>query len=405
MRMLATASRPRALNRQLAGWGLAYAFAVTMLGTTLPTPLYPLYEKRLGFSGLIVTVVFATYAIGVIVALMLLGQQSDRIGRRPVLLVALVFAASSSVVFLVAQSLAALLVGRLLSGFSAGIFTGTATAALVDLAPASRRGRATLIATVANIGGLGLGPLLAGALAQLAPDPLRLPYMVHLALLIPAAAVIWLMPEPVDVSAGAGGLQLRVQRLSVPREMRATFARGAAASFAGFAVMGLFTAVAPAFLAELLGLPSHLLAGAVVFVVFASSCGGQLALEVVAPGTGLPAGCVGMIAGAGLIAGGIGAGSLALLICGAAIGGFGIGLSFRAGLASINRESPSDRRGEVASSFFVIAYLALAIPIIGVGAASQAFSLRTAGLVFSAFVAALSLAVLASLTMRRDASF
>jgi MFS family permease len=187
--------------------------------------------------------------------------------------------------------------------------------------------------------------------------------------------------------------------------MRATFVRGATASFAGFAVMGLFTAVAPSFLAELLGLPSHVLAGAVVFVVFASSCGGQLALELIAPERGLPAGCVGMAAGAGLIAGGIGASSLALLICGAAVGGFGIGLSFRAGLAAINRESPDDRRGEVASSFFVIAYLALAIPIIGIGAASQAASLRSAGLVFSGFVAALALAVLASLTMRRDASF
>ena len=168
--------------------------------------------------------------------------------------------------------------------------------------------------------------------------------------------------------------------------------------------MGLFTAVAPAFLAELLGLPSHVLAGAVVFVVFASSCAGPVALEAIAPATGLPLGCVGMIAGAGLIAGGIGASSPALLICGAAVGGFGIGLSFRAGLAAINSEAPSDQRGEVASSFFLIAYLALAVPIIGVGAASQAFGLRTAGLVFSGFVAALALAVLLSLTMRRDAS-
>jgi MFS family permease len=404
MGIVATATRSRRLGRAAATWGLAYAFATTMLGTTLPTPLYPLYEKRMGFSGLIVTVVFATYAVGVIAALLFLGQQSDRIGRRPVLFAGLGFAAASSVVFLLARALPALLVGRLLSGFSAGIFTGTATAGLVDLATSETRARATLIATVANIGGLGLGPLLAGALAQLAPDPLRLPYIVHLALLVPAALVIRLMPEPVDVSSGQG-VRLQLQRLGVPREMRATFVRGAAASFAGFAVMGLFTAVAPAFLAELLKLPSHVLAGAVVFVVFASSCAGQLALEAAASDTGLAAGCVGMIAGAGLIAGGVGASSLALLICGAAIGGFGIGMSFRAGLAAINRESPSDRRGEVASSFFVIAYLALAIPIIGVGAASEAFSLRTAGLVFSGFVAALAAAVLASLTMRRGGSF
>jgi MFS family permease len=399
MPMLATASRSRQLSPQLATAGLAYAFAATMLGTTLPTPLYPLYEKQMGFSGLIVTVVFATYAVGVIAALLLLGQQSDRIGRRPVLFAGLGFAASSSVVFLLAHALPALLVGRLLSGFSAGIFTGTATAALVDLARSELRARATLIATVANIGGLGLGSLLAGALAQLAPDPLRLPYIAHLALLVPAALAIWLMPEPVERDQHA--IRLHVQRLAVPRGMRGTFVRGAAASFAGFAVMGLFTAVAPAFLDELLKLSSHVLAGAVVFVVFAASTLGQVGLEAVAPQKGLAAGCAVMIAGAGLIAGGIEASSLALLICGAAVGGFGIGLSFRAGLAAINGESPSDRRSEVASSFFVVAYLALAVPIIGVGAASQAFGLRSAGLVFSAGVAALALAVLLSLTMRR----
>jgi len=144
----------------------AYAFAVTMAGTTLPTPLYPLYRERFGFSELMITVIFATYAAGVIVALVLVGRLSDEIGRRPVLLPALALSALSAVAFLLAQGLVPLLVGRVLSGFSAGIFTGTATATLVDIAPPRRRGRGTLVATAANMGGLGCGPLLAGLLAQ-----------------------------------------------------------------------------------------------------------------------------------------------------------------------------------------------------------------------------------------------
>src|SRR5205807_4344559 len=123
--------RTRQLGRSPAFALTAYAFAVTMLGTTLPTPLYPLYRVRFGFSELMITVIFAIYASGVIVALVLVGRLSDEIGRRPVLLPGLAFSALSAVVFLLAQGLVPLLVGRVLSGFSAGTFTGTATATLV----------------------------------------------------------------------------------------------------------------------------------------------------------------------------------------------------------------------------------------------------------------------------------
>src|ERR1700729_2374057 len=131
----------------------ALALAVAMLGTTLPTPLYGLYRQRFGFSELMITVIFATYAAGVIASLLLLlfGRLSDQIGRRRMLLPGLVLSALSAVCFLTATGLPLLLVGRVLSGLSAGIFTGTATATLLDLAPAGRRRRATLVAAMANM--------------------------------------------------------------------------------------------------------------------------------------------------------------------------------------------------------------------------------------------------------------
>jgi MFS family permease len=393
-----------ARGRRAATFGAAYAFFVTMLGTTLPTPLYPIYEARFGFSELIVTVVYATYAIGVFIALLLLGQSSDEVGRRPLLFLGLAFAAASSIVFLVASALGPLLVGRVLSGLSAGIFTGTATAALVDFAPEEAPGRGTLIATLVNIGGLGTGPLLAGLLAQFAPDALRLPYAVHLGLLVPAAAAVLLIPEPVDVKPGAFRGGLRVQRLGVPREMRSIFVRAATASFAAFAVLGLFSAVAPAFLATLLKLPSHWLTGVVVFGVFAASTLGQLALELMTTSVALPLGCGGMVIGSGLIAGGIASSSLALFVVGAAVAGLGIGLSFRAGLATVNGKSPPSRRAEVASSFFVVSYVALSLPIVGIGIAAQAAGLRGAGIVFTGLVGLLALAVMVSLIRGPSAS-
>src|SRR5690349_23132525 len=158
-------------SRQLAFWLLAFVFAATMLGTTLPTPLYDIYQVQWHFSAAIVTVTFAVYAAGVLLTLLLTGRASDEAGRKPVLAAALGCSALSTVVFILAPNVGVLMAGRILSGFSAGLMTGTATAALTELIPASASRRASLVATAANMGGLGLGPRIAGLLAQYGPHP------------------------------------------------------------------------------------------------------------------------------------------------------------------------------------------------------------------------------------------
>src|SRR5205807_4855116 len=364
------------LGRRAAFAASAYAFAVTMLGTTLPTPLYSLYRVKFGFSELMITVIFATYAAGVIAALLLVGRLSDEIGRRPVLAPGIALSALSAVVFLLAQGLAPLLLGRVLSGLSAGIFTGTATATLVDFAPRERPGRGTLVATGANMLGLGCGALLAGLLAQYAADPLRLPFWVDLALLVPAALAIVLIPEPVSAR---GKPRLKPQGLHVPAQVRPIFIRGALAGFAGFAVLGLFTAVSPAFLGQTLKITSHATLGIVVFVVFAASFAGQLSFDAVADRLAMPLGCGGLIAGMALLAAGLAASSLALLVIGGVVAGVGQGLSFRAGLTAVNDAAPAEERGEVASSFFVVAYVAISVPVIGEGVLAEVAGLRARG--------------------------
>jgi MFS family permease len=394
-----TTAAPRRLAGRLGFAAAAYAFAATMLGTTMPTPLYPLYQRRYGFSELTITVIFAAYAVGVIAALLVAGRLSDEVGRRPVLLAGLAFSALSAIAFLLADGLVLLLAGRLLSGVSAGIFTGTATATLVDLLGDGHADRATLGASVANMGGLGAGPLLAALLAAIA-WPLRLPFWVDLALLVPAMVAMLLIAEPVEPP---GHARLRPQRLSVPPEMRATFVSAALAGFAGFAVLGLSTAVAPAFLGRTLGVTSLVVVGLVVFSVFAASTGGQVLLEVVPSARAVPAGCAALIAGMALLALGLAAASLALLVAGVLVAGAGQGLSFRAALATVNSAAPPNRRSEVASSFFVVCYVAISVPVIGEGLLAEAAGLRTAGLVFAAVVAAIAGVVLALAARHRDA--
>jgi MFS family permease len=369
----------------------AFALAVAMLGTTLPTPLYDLYRQRLGLSELMITVIFATYAAGVIGSLFLFGRLSDQLGRRPLLLAGLALSALSAVAFLIADDLTLLMIGRVLSGLSAGIFTGTATATLVDLAGPARRGQATLVAAFANMGGLGCGPLLAGLLSQWAGSPLRLTFWVDLAVLVPVSIGIWAMPEPVVARSRP---RLRPHALRIPTAMRATFVRAALAGFAGFAVLGLFAAVAPAFLGAGLGVTSRAAIGLVVFAVFAASTAGQAVLGLMRETAALPVGCLALIAGMGTLAFGLAFSALPLIVLGGVIAGFGQGLSFRAGLAAVNGSAPPAARGEVASSFFVVMYTAISLPVIGEGFLAEVTGLRVAGVTFAAAVAALAAAVL-----------
>lgn len=365
-----------------------YAFAVVMLGTTMPTPLYAIYGEQLGFGVATTTVIYAVYAAGVIAALILFGRWSDVVGRRRLLIAGAALSAVSAVVFLTAGPVWQMLIGRVISGMSAGIYAGAATTAIIELAPPSWRGRAPAVATAANIGGLGLGPLIAGVLAQYAPAPLHTPFAVDLALLALAFAGIWRLTETVAVKPGA---RLGIQRLSVPADMRAVFTRASIAAFAGFAVTGTFTGVAPTFLSSILGIDNLAFAGVVVFAVFASSAVTQIVVRRMPTDTALVAGCATLIGGTCLSTAGLVTASAALVVAGAMVSGVGQGMSFSKGLASVVAAAPHDRRAEVTSTFFVVAYVGISIPIVGEGLTARAWGLQEAGIVFNAGAAVLAL--------------
>nr|WP_316763649.1 MFS transporter [Streptomyces sp. NEAU-HV9] len=352
-----------------------------MMGTTLPTPLYGLYRQQIGFSELTVTVVFAVYAVGVITALLIAGGFSDVLGRRPVLLCALALAALSALCFLFEGGLPMLYVGRVLSGFSAGLLSGTGTATVLDLAPSGRRARAALAATAANMGGLGLGPLISGFLAQYAPWPLKLPFVVHLVLVAIAVAVTCLLPETVHHTGFRP--PLRPQGMTVPAEVRGVFAPCALAAFAGFSLLGLFTAVAPAFLAQTLGEHNLAVVGAVVFCVFGASTCGQVLMGRVGARRALPWGCLVLVTGLLVIGVSLLVTSFPVLLVGAVTGGVGQGMAFRAGLTAVSSAAPEAQRGATISAFFVVAYVGISLPVVGVGALTEALGVRDAGLVFA----------------------
>jgi MFS family permease len=388
--------QPQPQRLRLASWLAGYAFFVVMLGTTLPTPLYPIYQRQFGLSQLLVTVIFATYAAGVIGSLFLFGRLSDDLGRRPVLLPGVVLSALSAVAFLFAGGIVPMLAARVLSGISAAIFTGTATAAMVDLAPPQGRLRATTIAVAANLGGLGSGQLLSGVLAEYAPAPTRLPFVVDLALLALALIAVIGLPETVRQR----NRRWRLQRLSVPPEVRQAFVPAAIAGFCGFAVSGVFGSVVPTFLAQQVRQPNHALVGALLFSLLGFSAVGQLGVDRISERIALPLGCAGLMLGAALLGLAVAFNSLWPLLASAPIVGLGQGLVVGAGLGAINKRAQKERRGEVASSYFIVLYVGLTLPVVGIGLAGQAVGFHAAAIGYEAFAIVIVAGVLAWLVRR-----
>lgn len=364
---------------------LAYAFAAVMLGTTMPTPMYAIYGRQMNFSVLTTTVVYAVYAGGVLVALLAFGRWSDAIGRRPVLLGGVAAALVSGGVFLAADSVTLLLTARVLSGLSAGVFTGTATAAVIESAPERSSGWAAAVATVANIGGLGTGPVLAGVLVQYAPHPLHLSFIVHIVLAALAGVAVLVVPE---TSPRAG--RLSAQRLSVPAEVRSVFTVASLAGFAGFAVTGLFAAVAPSFVVDVVGIDNHALAGAIAGSIFLASAATQVVVNRMAAQRAVATGCAILIVGMVILAVALQLSSLAGLVAAAVVSGVGQGMTFSRGLTAVSESTPADRRAEVNSTYFVIVYVAISLPVIGEGLAAQEWGLRTAGVSFAVAVGVLA---------------
>ncbi|MGZ3602856.1 MAG: MFS transporter [Ktedonobacterales bacterium] len=382
------------VSRSRAYLLLATVFIAGMLGATLPTPLYVLYQSEYHFTSAVITVIFGMYAVGVLVALLFLGHASDHFGRRPVLAAALGAAFASTLLFVFAQNVPMLLAGRFLSGICAGLLSGTATAGLAELQPQGNPQEAARVATAASMGGLGLGALVAGLFAQFAPAPTRLVYVVYLALVVVALVIVSMLPETVEAPDHIWDLRPRVR---VPPSARAVFMQAAVAVFCAFTVLGLFSSLASSFLRSTLHQPNLALAGVVVFLLFGTGAVSQLTLHHLTSRAALLAGLVLLLLALALVELGLALPSLVFFLAGAVVAGLGTALAFMGSLAGINLVAPPGRRAELVSAFYVVAYLGITIPVVGVGVLAQVTNLLVASICLAVVVTLLLLFTLAAL--------
>ena len=371
---------------------MAGALASLLLGANLASPLYGVYRERFGFNSLVLTLVFAVYALVLAPSLLLFGELSDRVGRRPVILGGLVAGTIALGLFALATSVAWLFAARIVQGVSVGMAGGAATAALVELDPEGDRRHAALLATLAQTIGGAAGPLLTGILAEWLPAPRVLCYLVGMLGCVTAAALLLAMPEPGEPRGGSWNLP----RPSVPSDIRVAFARVAATGAAVWAVVALFFSVVPSFATERIGTHSLALLGAISSIVLICSSISQVASrDTIEPR-------IAQAVGLGLLTAGLAALVLAsvtdsaiVLIAASALAGTGHGLGFLGAQDDLNRLAPPERRGEINAALYTCIYLGIALPVIGVGILADLTTLTTAVVVFALATGAAAVSVAA----------
>jgi MFS family permease len=319
-------------------------------------------------------------------SLLVFGQVSDRVGRRRVIVTGLCVAALGLLVFALADATAWLFAARAVQGLAVGMATGAATAGLVELEPHGDRSRAALFAVLAQAGGSSLGPLLAGVLAQWAPAPRVLCYVVVLVLTLLAAAAVLTIPEMRRESGG----RRRLQRPSVPADIRAGFWRASLTATTVWVVAALYLSVVPSYAAKLLDTSNLALLGAIAASLLATSCVAQAlaARRRVAPARAQPAGLVLVAAGLVALVLAFPLHSLTALLASGVLGGAGHGLAFLGSQAEVNELAPIERRGEVTAAFISVIYCGVAVSVIGVGILASVISLRAGVTVFAAVAGA-----------------
>lgn len=370
-------------------WVVAFAFLIVMAFATLPSPLYGIYKIRDHLSSFTITIVFAIFAAGTIAALLAENRIAARLGRRGVMFGAVLIMMAAAGLLAAWKGLPVLIIGRLLTGVGAGLAAGTAITYLIELRLRTHPGESTVFAqtvgTSISVGALGIGPLLAGCLAEWASYPLTLSYLVVLGLGAVALIGLWFVPE-------TGSPQAHAERQASRHRSPGLPIPAAAGTITAFASNGLFAGASGLILAVTFGRTSHALAGVTLFVVFTSGVVSQVATTALKLSASrvLALGTVSMLVGLLLLVLSIRltTPSLALFLVAGALAGAGVGAVFKGTTGIVLQASAPEDRLAMTSKLLVVLYVGLSIPVVGVGIAlRQGASIPNTVLGFAILVA------------------
>ena len=377
-----------ALRQSAQSYAAALVLTLLFMGATLPSPLYVIYRDELHFSQVMLTLVYAVYFAGAMATAFFLGRISDEIGRRVAIFAAVAISIGAALVFIFANSLEMLFVGRLLSGLALPLASGAGTAWIVELC--EDRCTAASLSAGAILAGLGLGALISGLLAEYSNEPLVFPFVALVSLALAAAVIVWLLPETVKHRTRRWSAMALRPRIGVPRGIIGAFIAPAVTVFASFALLGFYSALAPSLLQRSLGMESHAVGGAVIFELYAAAVLVLALTHWLGARAAMLWGLSLLIPSLALLVVAFQSHSLPLLLIGAALGGGAAALGYRGSLQIVNQIAPDSRRAEVVSSYLMFCYAGVSLPVIGIGVLS---AIETPGLaegIFAAVIAAIA---------------
>jgi MFS family permease len=363
--------------------GAAFALQVSIVvfllaGSSAPTPLYVVYQAAWGFSPITVTVVFGVYALAVLTSLLTVGSLSDHIGRRPVLIVALLLQAATMLLFASAAGVPELMAARVVQGLSTGAAASALGAGLLDL----HRARGTLANAVAPMAGTATGAIGSGLLVQYLPEPTHLVYLVLFVVFALQAVGVILMTETAARKPGA--LASLRPRLIVPVAARRPLFVTAPALVAIWALPGFYGSLGPALVRLVTGSSSLVCGGLALFVLAAS--GGLAVLLLRSASSRLM-----LLLGIGALLAGVACTMLAItqtaavtFFVGATIAGIGFGASFQGVLRTVLPLAAPHERAGLLAIIYAVSYLALGVPAVLAGAlVARGGSVLSVGLDYS----------------------
>lgn len=379
-----------AIPKTAAFWGLAVLLALFLFAASAPSPLYAVYAKKFGFSPTTVTMIYAVYASGALAGLLVTGRLSDHLGRRPVVMFALIVQTAGMVSFIATNGVGALYVARVLQGFATGVASGALSAWLVDLEPPERPRLGSLIAGVALLAGLGCGAFGSALLVQYAPDPLHLVFWLLVGIYSLAFALMLVTPDV--VSRRPGAVRSLMPQIRVPPAARAQFAASTPTSIAIWALGGLYLSLGPALAVTLVRSTNKVVGG---FVILSLMGGGAIAsalVQRVDPRKLLIGGSIVVLIGVGLTLVAVASGSSALLYTGSTIAGIGFGPAFSGVVRGLGPLAPPEQRGALFAALYIVVYVAISVPTVAAGVATTHYGLSDTTYVYGAIVMALAAA-------------
>ncbi|MFQ1003377.1 MFS transporter [Modestobacter sp. SSW1-42] len=389
----------RQLGRPAAFWAVAVLLVLVLAASGVPSPLYRVYAEQFGFGSGLLTVVFAVYALALLVSLLVVGGLSDHVGRRPVLAAALVLEAVSMVLFLAADGVGWLLAARVVQGFATGAMTGAFGAALLDLQRAEKP-LGPLVNSAAPGFGLSLGAVGAGMAVEWLPAPTDWVFGTLTALCLAAAGgVLVLLPETSPRTPGA--LASLRPSVHVPPAQRRAFVVVLPCLVATWALGGLYASLGPSLVSTVYGVQDHLVGSLVVLALNGTGLVGSLGMRGVAPARAM---VVGALVFAGGVAGTVTAlavGSLALFFVAAVVSGLGFGSAFLGAMATVTRGVEPGARAGLLAAVFTASYLGFSLPAIAAGIAATHLGLERTAQLYGAGVIALALVAVAGLAVQR----